>query len=217
VRDHVAPVNIALLLVLLVLLGAVIGGRRAGVLSAIAAAMSFDFFQTKPYNSLKISSSADVQTTILLLAVGIAIGEIASRADRIRSVTRDHHQGLARVHRVAQLAARGESVDDLVSALCAELIESLRREDCSFERPPLARDLPRIESTGAVTATEHFYTADGFELPRDGVALPVSGGGRTIGRFVLVPTPGTGIDVDHRLVAVALADQLGIVLAQSVA
>src|SRR5205823_5799460 len=122
----VATVNVALVLVLLVLLGAVIGGRRAGVVSAVVAAMSLDFFHTLPYNSLKIANSNDIQTTVLLLVVGVAVGEIAGRSDGIRAATRGRRRELARVHRVAQLAAGGESVDDLVSALCAELIETLR-------------------------------------------------------------------------------------------
>src|SRR5437588_9084498 len=85
VRDQVATVNVALVLVLLVLLGAVIGGRRAGVVSAVVAAMSLDFFHTLPYNSLKIANSNDIQTTVLLLVVGVAVGEIAGRSDGIRA------------------------------------------------------------------------------------------------------------------------------------
>ena len=38
-----------------VLLGAVTGGRGAGVVSALVAAISFDFFHTRPYGSLKIT------------------------------------------------------------------------------------------------------------------------------------------------------------------
>src|SRR6476659_7848817 len=79
VRDHFAQVNAVLILVFFVLLGAVIGGRVAGVVSALTAAVSFDFFYTQPYNSLKINSAADVETTILLLLVGLAMGEIVVR------------------------------------------------------------------------------------------------------------------------------------------
>src|SRR5262249_35051318 len=77
VRDHLASVNAVLILVLFVLLGATIGGRRAGVLSALAAAAAFDFFFTTPYNSLKIDNAEQIETTVLLLIVGLAIGEIS--------------------------------------------------------------------------------------------------------------------------------------------
>ena len=36
--------------------------------------------------------------------------------------------------------------------------------------------------------------------------------GRPVGRFVLVPTPGTGVSLERRIVAVALADQAGAAL-----
>ena len=69
-----------------------------------------------------------------------------------------------------------------------------------------------LERGGAVLATHHRYTLDGFELPREGVALPVLARGRPVGRFVLTPTPGAGVSLERRIVAVALADQAGAAL-----
>src|SRR5262249_8655966 len=110
IRDHFAQVNAVLILVFFVLLGAVIGGRLAGVASALTAAVAFDFFYTQPYNSLKINSAADIETTILLLAVGLAMGEIVVRADRIRYAVGGGRRELKGIHRVARLAADGEAV-----------------------------------------------------------------------------------------------------------
>ena len=45
--------------------------------------------------------------------------------------------------------------------------------------------------------------------------IPVRSGDRIIGRFVLLPTPGVGISKDDRLIALALADQVGIVLGRA--
>src|SRR5437764_14449711 len=117
VRGDIAPANVALILVLFVLLGAVIGGRGAGIVSALVAAVSFDFFHTKPYGSLKIANSDDLLTTLLLLGVGIAVGEIATRSDRIRAAWRDNRKEVRRVHRIAEPAAAGESPDDFISAV----------------------------------------------------------------------------------------------------
>jgi hypothetical protein len=46
-----------------------------------------------------------------------------------------------------------------------------------------------------------------------GVRLPVVGGGQEIGSLLLDPDPNLGVTVEARLVAVALADQLGAALA----
>ena len=44
-----------------------LGGWRAGATGAIAAAVSFNFFHTEPYLSLRIHDADDVLTTFALL------------------------------------------------------------------------------------------------------------------------------------------------------
>jgi hypothetical protein len=218
VRDHFAQVNAVLILVFFVLVGAVIGGRLAGAASALTAAVAFDFFYTQPYNSLKINSAADVETTILLLLVGLAMGEIVVRADRIRFAVGGSRRELKSVHRVARLAADGEAIEDLISAVSAELTETLGLHRCTYETPPFTGSYARLEQTGLITGTNIvLYTKQGFELPHEGVELPVVVHDRTVGRFVLIPTPGHGVSIEARLLAVALADQLSVVLGRQAA
>jgi hypothetical protein len=45
------------------------------------------------------------------------------------------------------------------------------------------------------------------------VILPVIGNGRTLGHLVMEPEHDVGVSLESRVVAVALADQLGAVLA----
>ena len=214
-REQLGPANAALVLVLFVLVGAVIGGRRAGFMVAVVAAMSFDFLHTRPYGSLKIADGKDVLTLVLLIAVGMIIGEIALRADRIRDAGTRRWAGVRRIHRVAQLAADGQAADDVILAVTAELTDTLHLQNCWFERAPYLGVLDAIGETGSLTTREFRYTRDGFELSREGVEIPVRSGDRIIGRFVLIPTPGVGISKDDRLIALALADQVGIVLGRA--
>jgi hypothetical protein len=217
VRGDIQNANVALVLVLWVLLGAVTGGRASAVISALIAAVAFDFFHTKPYGSLKISDGNDVLTTVLLLAVGLAIGEIAIRSQRLHAQRADQQHQLRRMQRIAALAAGGEGVDDLLLAVTAELIEALELQNAWFERPPFIAGLTKLERSGVIEASEHRYANGEFELPREGVALPVVGAGRPLGRFVLIPTPGVGVSKERRLSAVALADQVGAALSSNAA
>ena len=89
---------------------------------------------------------------------------------------------------------------------------------CRFEAPPFAPSLLRLERTGAMAATgeriSRFHlTERGFEFPLEGVELPVLSRDRPIGRFVLQPTAGIGASLEQRVVAVALADQVGAAIA----
>ena len=212
-RGEMVNANVALILVLFVLAGATIGGRVAGVGSAVVAALSFDFFHTRPYNTLKVSSADDVETMLLLLLVGLAAGEIAVAAQRYRDRSGDDQRAIRRLRHVAARAAQGDAVEDLILIVGAELTETLQLRDCYFERPPYLAEFERLERSGTVASVVHRYTHDGFELPAEGVELPVVAGDQTVGRFVLLPTPGVGVSAERRLVAVALADQVGAALA----
>ena len=77
--------NAALILMIVVVAVAALGGRAAGVITALAAVVSFDFFHTQPYLSLTIDSRDDIETTILLLIAGVIVGTLASSGRRARS------------------------------------------------------------------------------------------------------------------------------------
>ena len=83
-----------------------------------------------------------------------------------------------------------------------------------FEGPPFREDLPELTHQGVrLPATDVDASAPGR------VALPVYGAGHPIGRFVLELEQGTtGIQLpaEDRALAVALADQLGTVLANEI-
>jgi hypothetical protein len=216
-RGDIVNVNVALVLVICILLGAVTGGRAAGAMSAFVAGLAYDFFHTEPYGSLKIRDANDILTICLLIAVGVVAGEIAIRAQRFYAERNEEQQQLRQIQHIASLAAGGGSVDDFVLAVTAELRKTLALRSCWFERPPFLVRLPRLERTGAVCSAEHRWAGDAFELPRDGAVLEVCGHGQMLGRFILVPTRGIGVSKERRLNAVALADQAAAALVSSAA
>ena len=86
-RPSWSNTNVALLLVVVVVAVAAIGNRFAGALAAVSAAAWFDFFFTRPYERFTIHGSTDITTAILLLAVGLAVSQLAARARRLRVIT----------------------------------------------------------------------------------------------------------------------------------
>jgi hypothetical protein len=216
VRGEIANVNVALALVLVVFTAAATGGRGAGAMSGMAAATSFDFFHTRPYGSLKIAGANDIATTLLLLVVGLAAGQAAEQVIRSKVRMQDDRTQLRRLRRVTSLAVSGTEDDrDLVMAVTAELVDTLGLDGCSFERPPFLRELPHLEPDGAIAGPDGRRAHGDLALPRSGVDLRVTSRRGTIGRFVLVPASGGGprASSERRLVAVALAQELGLALA----
>ena len=87
-----------MVLVLAVVAVSATGDRIAGVVAALSASVSFDFFLTVPYYSLSIYNRDDVELAVALVIVGVAVTEIACGAagSRPLRVRRDGYlQGLA--------------------------------------------------------------------------------------------------------------------------
>ncbi len=114
-RDHVRNTNLALVLVIVVLAAAAIGGRLVGVVVGIAVAIAFDFFLTEPFESFAIARPDDVQTTVLLAAVGLIGGELVERARRSEAEADARRREVEQFQRRAELAAWGEPPGRLIS------------------------------------------------------------------------------------------------------
>jgi K+-sensing histidine kinase KdpD len=208
-RAEIENANLALILVVVVVLAAIAGGRTAGAAAAVTATLAFDFFLTRPYLSMKIESADDIETVLILAAVGLLVGEVASRGRRSLRHSARASEALSRVQRVADRVARGARVDEVTASVVAELTDLLALRDCVLELPPYWWPLPRLERTGTIAMVEHEWLTGGFALPEDGVQLPVLGRGREVARLVLLGDPDVALPIEERIVAVALADQLG--------
>jgi hypothetical protein len=213
-RAEVDTANAALVLVVVVLVSALLGGRTGGVVAALVSTAAFDFFFTRPYLSFTIDSGDDVETAVLLLVVGLVVGELVVRTRQSQSQAEQSRAEVFRVRRLTELAAGGEPAGRLITIVQTEIAALLPVRACRFEPPPFPHDLPELTHQGIrVPGSEPDDHGNGR------VALPIYGAGRVVGRFVLELEHGTtGITLrpDDRALAVALADQLGTVLADAV-
>jgi Domain of unknown function (DUF4118) len=213
VRDETASANTALVLVAVVVIAAALGGRWPGVIAALVSAICFDFFLTRPYGSLKIDDADDIVAAILLLVVGVIVGEVVVWAHRGHRQSRRGRDEIARLHRVAEQVATGRSADQVLASVCTELTQSLSLRTCAFERPPFGARFPQLGRNGSIETPHRQFARGEFTLPHDGVEIPVLGRGRQLGRLVLVPEPDVGVSIEERIVAIAISDQLGAALA----
>jgi hypothetical protein len=212
-RADLVTTNLALILVVAVVVGAAFAGRAGGALAAVMAAISFDFFLTRPYLSLHIESADDIETALLLLVVGLIVGQVAVLSRRHLAEAERGRSEIARLRRLADLAARGEDGADVLMAAQAELTALFDLERCRFEAGLPDGSRPVLERTGAVSGHREWRFAGGdLALPAAGVDLPVLGHGRPVGRFVLLPRAGVGASLEARVVGVAIADLVGSVL-----
>ena len=216
IRDWLGASNVALILAIVVVGAAVFGGRFAGVVTSIAAALSFDYFHTQPFYTLRINNREDVITAVLLLVLGLAVGELADppgaqpqggpapRPGRV--APRGRRVGRRRRRRPGRGVARRARRARPSSSTLAE---------CRFEPVPFTGPLT---DTGAqrpdLGGPMLHWVPGGFDAaPQPGVQVPVVHEGRLLGRLVLVPRRPPGHDPSQRRVAVGLADQLAVAAA----
>ncbi len=212
-RDDLASANVVLVYVLVVVCGAAVGTRWSGALTAVVAAMSYDFFFTRPYQSLKIDNANDLETTLLLLALGLIVAELVAFTRRHRAHAASRGDEIQMLRRTAEMVASGTTSDRVLDTVRDELVELLSLVECRYEAAPFTSTLPRIERTGAIEGAHRRWIAGEFTLPGLGAEIPVAARGQTFGRFVLIPDVSVGVSIEERIVAVALVDQLGAALA----
>lgn len=212
-RDHVPLTNIALVMVVVVVVLALPGNRLAAALAGLGAGVWFDYFHVRPYYSFTIARHNDLETTILLLIVGVAVGELTARGRDWAARAYQASDDIARIHAVAEMVADGSDIDQVVLAVRNELKDLLTLRECWFDSSFAERPGAFIERQGSVMWGDLRWEASSIGLPSKEVSLIVQGQGRPFGRFVLVPTVGRPVSLDRLTVAVALADQVGAAMA----
>jgi K+-sensing histidine kinase KdpD len=212
-RSHLSAADDALVLVVVVVAIASWGHRAAAITASLVAAASFDYLLTRPYGSFRISRQSDITTEILFVIVGLLVGGLAARGRQHQQAAALGRLDLSRLHDLGERIAGGEDPDFVLIAVASELRELLSLQDCRFVRDQPSGKGAWIANDGTVRLNPLRWPSSTMGLPTKQVELPVRGGGRVLGTFILTPTPAAPVSQQQCVVAVALVDQLGAALA----
>ncbi|MET8745961.1 DUF4118 domain-containing protein [Streptomyces sp. NPDC004728] len=208
-RADMPDANTVLVLVVAVVAVAALGNRLAGALTALSAAVWFDFFLTRPYGQFTITDPADAITALLFLVVGIVISQLAARSRELKVIALTDDDYLAQIHHAARLAETSTSPHTVIDHVGRQLVGLLGLSGCRFEYGTLMGRPPRLEEDGTITWGDRCWDADRDGLPREELELRVFHNGHFYGRYMLQPAPGAAPPLAARLVAVTLANQAG--------
>lgn len=199
----------AMVLVLTVVASAATGDRVAGVVAALAAATSFDFFLTEPYHSLSIVHRDDLELALTLVVVGLAVTEIALWGRRQQEVAQRRDGYLSGLAQLLDLpdgtssAARAREIAGAVTTV-------LGADRCEWVPGLPGPDDAVVEAGGVVTRGGRPVTVEQSGLPTDAfTAVPVRRRGAVVGHFrVVTSTHVVRPTVEQRRVAALLADRM---------
>ena len=216
-RPSFPNTDAALAMLLVVVAVAANGYRLAGILAAVSAAVWFDFFLTRPYEQFTITRRTDIETTILLLIIGIAVTELAVWGRREHTAASRRAGYLDGINAAAQSVAAGDSPSALIDQVTRRLAQLLSLQSCRFQYGVAGLGQPaRLQHDGTVTVAHRAWDVEtkGFP-PGTDTELLVESGGVFQGRFLMTPLPQARPTLEQRLLAVAFADQVGASLATS--
>ncbi|WP_395658657.1 DUF4118 domain-containing protein [Nocardioides sp.] len=218
-RDTVAAAVVVLVLVLWVVAAAATGDRAAGVLAALSGGAGFDFFLTEPYHRFTISASEDIETTVLLVVIGLAVSEIALWGHRRQADAERRSGYLDGVLGAARAVAEGDlPTAGLTDVVARQIADVLGADECRFVEGAVhdAR-VALLDQDGVLTRSGRSVDVGRVGLPTDEyVAVPVHRGERVVGHFLLTATTRHRYPTQEQLrVAVLLADQVAAALPAS--
>jgi K+-sensing histidine kinase KdpD len=213
-RARIENTDVALLLVVVVVAVAAFGNRLAGYLAALSAGVWFDFYFTEPYQRLTIGDRSDVETFVLLMAVGIAVTELAVWGRRQEAIAHREAGYLAGIQTAADAGATGGSSQDLIRQVSDRLVDTLHLRSARYQPGVAGLGSPaRLRRDGQILWKGSVWDVDHNGLPCDtDIELLVENGGRLHGRYLLKAVPETSAPLSERRVAVTLADQVGAAL-----
>ena len=212
VRGSVTSATSVLVLVVWVVAAAATGDRVAGVLAALSGALWFDFFLTEPYLRFTISTSADVEVTVLLVLISVTVTEVALWGYRQQAQSARRSGYLDGVVSAARAVAEGDlptsAVVDVVAHHIAEVLDA---DDCRFEEGAVHDTrVAVLDHDGVLTHGGRTVDVERVGLPpHEYVAVLVRRGSRVVGHFLVSATTHVAYpDRERCRVAVLLADQV---------
>ena len=209
---------------LVVVAAGAVGGRAAGIVAALSAALAYDYFLTTPYHTLVIDSLAQVITVALLVATGLVVSVGGRGRRRSAALAEAHADAIRLLHQVSETAAAGGAVDRVTAEglqrlLGARRVSILRRSPDGFAvtvdvgdtRPPLDLEaLTHLDREGRIPPGHHRVMDGTMVLPLEGVALDLVARQQPVGYLVVIPGRDVPADRTSRLAVAAMANQLAI-------
>ncbi|MGC2486002.1 MAG: DUF4118 domain-containing protein [Acidimicrobiales bacterium] len=211
-RHSLTNAAAALILVAVIVAIASLGSRSGGYLASLSSTLWFDFFFTHPYNSFDIHGRDPREITICLLIVGLGVTELAARSRHHRRVSHEESQYVAMVRELTDVA-QTTSGSELIERADAMLVDLLHLRACRFDRQVADLPMASILADGEVAHVGMAWPVDAMGIPGPEAQVVAVWRGRTLGRFVITPTPGDPISQERRSVAVVLASIVAATLA----
>ncbi len=174
-RAALVPANLVMLYVPLVAVIALVAGRGASVLASFLAFLAFNFFFVSPLYTLAVERPQDVIELAILLIVGLTIGTLVARARAQAQAAADQADRMTTLYEVSQEISAALAVEQILPRIVRSALRLLNGQ----------RALIRL--TGDDGTITYETTAGNSLVSGDGISVPLSAGGATLGELRVWP------------------------------
>jgi K+-sensing histidine kinase KdpD len=200
--------SISLLMVLPVLVVALLGGRRLGILAALAAALAFDVFHTLPYYQPTIDDPDDIVETVVLLAIGITAGYLAESAQTAIVAARVRRRELAAMTNFLEHIGTPISAEELGEHASASILSLLDARECVWRPDYMGTASPVLKPDGTLTSMRAGDWDQGGGVLPSTIEIPVGYPPAECGRFIVQTNHRASVSLEERRAAANVATTL---------
>lgn len=122
-RHHLSVATTALVLVVPVVIGVVVGGFAVGVLSVVAGFLVYDFFFIPPILTLWVSAPEDWAALLVYVAVMLPVARVVAGLNSARAAERRQGRELRQLFEVSDLLIQDKPLDVLLSVVVTSLTD----------------------------------------------------------------------------------------------
>jgi two-component system sensor histidine kinase KdpD len=218
-RSHVNVSTTALVLVVPVVVGAVIGGFTAGAVTVVAGFLIYDFAFIPPYNTLHVGAAENWTALVVYVIVMLLVARIVDALEKTRGEAQRSHDVMIRVSEMSELLVGDQPVDDLLKTIVGTAQTVFNVPGVSLLELEAGR-LVVVASAGEPLTSEELHQLDPHSgLPiRVGTApgavnelrtVALSSSGRALGILAMRSVP---IEVNDRALLNTFANDAALAL-----
>jgi two-component system, OmpR family, sensor histidine kinase KdpD len=218
-RSHLSVSAAALVLVIPVVVGAVMGGFVAGASSVAAGFLVYDYEFIPPYKTLHVGSAQNWTALVVYVVVMLLVARIVDALEKTRSEASRSHDVMRRVAEVSELLVGDQPVKELLKTIVTSAqtvfnvpgVALLELEGgrlvvvASAGEPLTSEELHRLDPHSGVPV--RVGTAPG--TPNELRTVALSSSGRAMG---ILAMRGVPIEVDDRAVLNTFANDAALAL-----
>ena len=216
-RSHLSPATTALVLVVPVVVGVVIGGLAAGICSVVAGFLVYDFFFIPPYLTLWVGAAQNWVALGVYAAVMLLVSQVVARMNSARSEARRQGREIRELFELSRLLVEDRPLDVLLSSVVTTVADVFAARQVVLLLPndgtlavaaSIGPDLSDSQLRRVLPNAGELTTLQSGPFEHDGlVVVALAAAGRPVGLLVVSSDAAT---IDRRAPLMLFANHIAL-------